>query len=55
MLNVKEMTFEEFIEFGEEKTGSKCDDAVKELLKIIFDNLKSGAGLKMICVISQMQ
>ncbi len=43
MLNVKEMTFEEFIEFGEEKTGSKCDDAVKELLKIIFDNLKSGA------------
>ena len=42
MLNVKEMTFEEFIEFGEKKTGSRCDDAVKDLLKIIFDNLKSG-------------
>lgn len=43
MLNVKEMTFEEFIEFGEKKTGSKCDDAIKGLLKIIFDSLKSGA------------
>lgn len=43
MLNVKEMTFEEFIEFGEKKTGSKIDGQVKELVKIIFDNLKSGA------------
>lgn len=43
MLNVKEMNFEEFIEFGEKKTGSKCDDAIKGLLKIIFDSLKSGA------------
>ena len=43
MLNVKEMTFEEFIEFGEKKTGSKIDGQVKELVKIMFDNLKSGA------------
>lgn len=43
MLNVKEMTFEEFIEFGEMKTGSKIDSQVKELVKIMFDNLKSGA------------
>lgn len=43
MLNVKEMTFEEFIEFGEKKTGSKIDGQVKELVKIVFDNLKSGA------------
>lgn len=42
MLNVKEMTFEEFIEFGEKKTGSKIDGQVKELVKIMFDNLKSG-------------
>lgn len=37
------MTFEEFIEFGEKKTGSKIDGQVKELVKIMFDNLKSGA------------
>lgn len=43
MLNVKEMNFEEFIEFGEKKTGSKIDGQVKELVKIMFDNLKSGA------------
>lgn len=43
MLNVKEMTFEEFIKFGEKKTGSKIDGQVKELVKIMFDNLKSGA------------
>lgn len=43
MLNVKEMTFEEFIEFGEKETGSKIDGQVKELVKIMFDNLKSGA------------
>lgn len=27
MLNVKEMTFEEFIEFGEKETGHKVDAA----------------------------
>lgn len=43
MLNVKEMTFEEFIKFDEKKTGSKIDGQVKELAKIMFDNLKSGA------------
>ena len=43
MLNVREMTFEEFIEFAEKKTVSKIDSQVKELVKIIFDNLKSGA------------
>lgn len=37
------MTFEEFIEFGEKKTGSKIDGQVKELVKIMFDNLKNGA------------
>jgi len=37
------MTFEEFIEFGEKETGSKIDGQVKELIKIMFDNLKSGA------------
>lgn len=43
MLNVKEMTFEEFIEFGEKKTGYKIDGQVKAILQIVFDNLKSGA------------
>lgn len=43
MLNVKEMTFEEFIEFGEKKTGSKIDGQLKAILQIMFDNLKSGA------------
>lgn len=43
MLNVKEMNFEEFIEFGEKKTGSKIDGQVKAILQIMFDNLKSGA------------
>ncbi len=43
MLNVKEMTFEEFIEFGEKETGHKVDGQVKAILQIMFDNLKSGA------------
>lgn len=43
MLNVKEMNFEEFIEFGEKKTGHKVDGQVKAILQIMFDNLKSGA------------
>lgn len=37
------MTFEEFIKFGEEKTGSKVDGELKAILRIVFDNLKSGA------------
>lgn len=43
MLNVKNMTFEEFNEFGEKKTGHKVDGQVKAILQIVFDNLKSGA------------
>lgn len=43
MLDISNMTFEEFIEFGEKKTGHKTDGQVKVLLSIIFDNLKSGA------------
>lgn len=43
MLNVKEMTFEEFIEFGEKETGHKVEGQVKAILQIMFDNLKSGA------------
>lgn len=39
MLNVKEMTFEEF---GEKKIGHKVDSQVKAICWIIFDNLKSG-------------
>lgn len=41
MLNVKEMTFEEFIAKAEAETGQKCDDAIKGLIKIVFDNLKN--------------
>lgn len=36
------MTFEEFIKFGEEKTGSKVDGKLKAILWFIFDNFKSG-------------
>lgn len=43
MLNVKEMNFEGFIEFGEKETGHKVDGQVKAILQIMFDNLKSGA------------
>lgn len=43
MLNVKKMTFEEFIKFGEEKTGSKVDGKLKAILRIVFDNFKCGA------------
>ena len=40
-MDVKEMTFEEFIAFGEKKTGQKVDSEVKAILQIMFDNLKS--------------
>ena len=33
MLNVKEMTFEEFIEFGEKKAGSKIDGSSQRISK----------------------
>lgn len=40
-MDVKEMTFEEFIAFGEKKTGQKVGSEVKAILQIMFDNLKS--------------
>lgn len=42
MINVENMSFEEFIAFGEKETGQKTDDQVKAILSILFDNLKSG-------------
>lgn len=42
MLNLEEMSFDDFIAFGEEQTGQKVDGPVKEVLRIMFDNLKSG-------------
>lgn len=42
MLNVKNMTFEEFIEFGEKGIGQKIDDQLKAILSIVYENLKSG-------------
>lgn len=41
MIDVKNMTFEEFISFSEKKVG-KIDGQLKILIKIIYDNLKSG-------------
>lgn len=43
MLNVKNMTFEEFIEFGEKGIGQKIDDQLKVILSIVYENLKSEA------------
>ncbi len=41
MLNIKEMTFEEFLEEGEKEIGHKAQGFVKYGVKIMFDNLKN--------------
>lgn len=40
-MNIKEMTFEEFLEEGEKETGHKAQGIVKYGVKIMFDNLKN--------------
>lgn len=42
-MNIKEMTFEEFISRAEKEIGQKIDGKVKDLVEIVFYNLKNDA------------